>query len=56
MSQYLSEFMDRLSIGGLVVMLVILIACLIIASIRSSKAPAKKVLTVCPTCGKGEKS
>lgn len=56
MSQYLTEVMSRVSVGGLSIFLIIVIVCLIISSIRSSKAKPKNsavaAMPVCPTCGK----
>lgn len=54
MNQYLTEVMNRLSMGGLVGLLILLVVCLIIASIRSKKPnPAQKIKPAipCPMCG-----
>ena len=54
MNNYLIGVMERLSIGGLVALLVLLLVCLVIASIRSKNAPKKTIQIVdskCPSCG-----
>ena len=55
MNNYLIGVMDRLSIGGLVALLVLFLVCLVIASVRSkvSKKSIQIVNDVCEHCGRG---
>ena len=54
MGQYLSEVMARVSVGSLSIFLIILIICLITASIRSKRANPTGIQisnnNTCPTC------
>lgn len=53
-TEYLNGVMSRLSMGGLIALLVLLLICLLIATIRSSKATKEqnnKPVIPCPTCG-----
>lgn len=54
MSQYLSEVMDRLSIGGLTALFFFLFICLLISILTSKKTATKqesKSAIPCPMCG-----
>jgi len=53
MRQYLTEVVGRLSTGGLIAMLALLVVCIIISSIRGNRAKAKPVTKAmaCPLCG-----
>lgn len=59
MNQYLTEVMSRLSIGGLIAILALLIVMFTIASIRSNRnspTQSNKAGIPCPMCGKGKQS